>query len=81
MSLNKACPGARVLREPSPEYTACPHCGKEMETWSDEPLARCPHCRAIVPRVMGASCIDWCTHAAACIGIEALQRLRGAQKP
>jgi DNA-directed RNA polymerase subunit RPC12/RpoP len=76
MSLSKACPGAKFIREASPEYIECPRCGGELELWSDEPFARCPHCRAVVPRKIGASCIDWCAHAAECVGVEALRKLK-----
>jgi len=67
--------GAIVFKEAKPEYMDCPHCGEEMEMWSDEPLARCPHCRLWVNKERGASCIDWCKFAAECIGLEAYERL------
>lgn len=77
MSLSKGCPGARTIREVRPEYVACPHCGQEVELWSDERAARCPHCRGLVPREQGASCIDWCAYAAQCIGLEKYRALKG----
>jgi len=77
----RGCPGAIVFKEAKPEYMACPHCGKEMEMWSDEPLARCPHCRLWVNKERGASCIDWCKFAAECIGLEAYERLRKDRPP
>ncbi len=67
-----------MIREPSPEYIACPHCAGELEMWSDELVARCPHCRQIVPRRAGATCLDWCAHAAECVGAEKYRRLKGA---
>jgi len=79
VSLSNSCPGARTIREPTPEYIDCPHCGREMEVWSDEPLTRCPHCRGLVLQSRGASCLDWCPHAAECVGLEKLQRLRRAR--
>lgn len=71
----KGCPGAIRFREAVPEYIDCPRCGKELETWSDELLTRCPHCQALVSREREASCIDWCPHAVQCIGEEAYRRL------
>jgi DNA-directed RNA polymerase subunit RPC12/RpoP len=76
MTLASGCPGARLFREVRPEYVDCPHCGGEVEIWSDELVARCPHCRQLVPRERGASCIDWCAHAAECIGAQAYNRLK-----
>jgi DNA-directed RNA polymerase subunit RPC12/RpoP len=77
--LAKGCPGARTIREARPEYVACPHCGQETELWSDEPVARCPHCRGRVAREGGASCLDWCASAAVCVGMERYRRVRGGQ--
>jgi len=77
MSLANSCPGSRLIREPAPEYISCPHCGQEMEIWSDELVARCPHCRQVVSREAGASCLDWCAHAAECVGAEKYRRLKG----
>jgi Zn finger protein HypA/HybF involved in hydrogenase expression len=77
MAFGRGCPGARLIREAAPEYVECPHCGGEVEIWTDELLARCPHCRWSVPRERGASCIDWCAHAAECVGEEVYRRLKG----
>ena len=38
----KICPGAIALRDPVPDGIDCPHCGEEMEIWSDEFRMRCP---------------------------------------
>ncbi len=81
MALRNSCPGARLIREPTPENIACPHCGQEMEIWSDELVARCPHCRRPVPRERGASCLDWCAYAAECVGADKYRRLKGGQQP
>ncbi len=78
MSLGSACPGARAFREVRPEYLKCPGCGHEVEIWSDELVARCLQCGRVVLRERGASCIDWCSHAAECIGAQKYQRLRGS---
>lgn len=77
----KGCPGAILFQDPRPEYIECPHCGGEMEIWSDEPLARCPHCHLWASREQGASCIDWCPAAAECIGLEAYERLKHVRPP
>ena len=77
MTLFSGCPGARTIREATPQYEECPHCGGEVEVWSDEPFARCPHCRGLVRQKRGASCLDWCAYAAQCVGLEKLQRLKG----
>ena len=77
----KGCPGAIVFREARPDYLNCPHCGVEMEMWSDEPLARCPACKLWVSKERGASCIDWCKFAAECVGLEALERLKHSRPP
>jgi len=79
MTLAKGCPGARTVREASPKYINCPHCGQEMEVWSDEPIARCPRCQRPVPQKRGASCLDWCAYAAECVGVQKYQRLKGGQ--
>lgn len=76
MALASGCPGARFIREARPEYVECPHCGGEVEVWSDEASGRCPRCRRPVPRERGAACIDWCAHAAECIGAAAYKRLK-----
>jgi hypothetical protein len=52
-----------------------------MEIWSDEPLARCPHCNLWVSQERGASCIDWCSSAVECIGLEAYERLQKVRPP
>ena len=80
MTMFKGCPGAVTLREAVPEYVDCPHCGEEMEIWSDEARARCHNCLAWVNREQGASCIEWCAHAKECVGVEKYERLTTARK-
>jgi DNA-directed RNA polymerase subunit RPC12/RpoP len=77
--LGQGCPGARLIREATPEYIDCPHCGHEMEIWSDELVARCPHCKRLVPKERGPSCIDWCPYAAECVGAQKYRRLRQSE--
>ena len=76
MVLDKSCPGSRTIREPRPEYMNCPDCGTEVEIWTDELKATCPHCGGRVYRAQQASCIDWCPHAKECVGPEVYERLR-----
>jgi len=80
MTLFKGCPGAITFKEVRPEYISCPHCGQEMEIWSDETRARCPHCNAWVSQKQSASCIEWCAHAKECIGAEKYERLMAKRK-
>lgn len=81
MTLANSCPGARLIREPTPETINCPNCGAEVEIWSDELVARCPNCLKLVPRRQGASCLDWCPHAAECVGAEKYRRLTPGRQP
>lgn len=30
------CPGLSQFTRPKPEYIRCPHCGGQVEIWSDE---------------------------------------------
>jgi hypothetical protein len=76
-----SCPGAIVFKDARPDYVDCVHCGREMEIWSDEPLARCPSCGLWTSKERGASCIDWCRSAVECIGLEAYERLKKVRPP
>jgi hypothetical protein len=67
MSIFK-CPGSDSIRYPRPETVPCPHCGKEMEIWSDEEETACPDCGGAVFREMPAACWEWCAYARECIG-------------
>jgi len=75
----KSCPGARTVKEVRPEYVRCPHCGAEVEVWSDEYRARCTECHAWVYRAQGATCLDWCSEAERCVGSSALRAYRRAR--
>lgn len=76
MTLDKSCPGSRVIREPIPESMNCPDCGAEVEIWTDELKAACLSCGGKVYRAQQASCIDWCPHAKECVGPEVYERLK-----
>lgn len=68
------CPGARNIRQPRPDYLKCPHCGEEVEIWSDEVKTICPSCKKIVLADReGMSCLEWCSYAEQCVGAEVYQ--------
>lgn len=62
------CPGSRSFSQPHPELIKCAFCGRELEIWSDEAKAACPHCKKTVFKEGGASCLDWCKYAKECVG-------------
>lgn len=74
--LNHNCPGSKLLKEARPDYINCPHCGYEIELWTDEVIIRCPQCHDFVIQDRGASCIDWCKHAQECVGVQKWNRLQ-----
>lgn len=64
------CPGAKILRQPQPEMTACPYCEEEVEIWSDEIKGTCPKCKKTVMKDVTMGCLDWCKYGEECIGTE-----------
>jgi predicted amidophosphoribosyltransferase len=68
------CPGSDRFKKPHPEIVKCPFCGEEVEVWSDEAGASCPKCRRTVSRDGVQCCIDWCSHARECVGVEEYKR-------
>jgi hypothetical protein len=78
VTMSQSCPGARLIKEPRPEYVRCSHCQNEVEMWSDEFRVRCTTCQAWVYREAGASCLDWCAQAEQCVGAAALAAYRRA---
>ena len=64
------CPGAKFLRQPTPEIFQCPSCGGEVEIWSDEIMGTCPVCDRRVFRDAHMGCLDWCQHAEDCVGAD-----------
>ena len=69
------CPGSMGFREPTPEAMNCPVCGREIEIWTDEAKASCPHCGVNVMREGNATtCLDWCRYAKMCVGEELYKR-------
>ena len=47
----------------------CPHCGKEMEFWKDDPILTCPDCNEYIrnPK-LDTGCAAWCKYADDCLG-------------
>ena len=71
------CPGAKILRQPEPEFYSCPNCGEEVEIWSDERKRPCPNCGETVVKDSGddqVSCLDWCVMGKECVGEKAYNR-------
>jgi DNA-directed RNA polymerase subunit RPC12/RpoP len=60
------CPGSRIFSEPVPEPIICPHCGKEVEIFTNEQSMRCYFCGGHVTRERRPSCFDWCRYADIC---------------
>lgn len=75
MSLFDGCPGSKRIRQPFPENIRC-RCGKEVEIWSDETETVCPYCKKNVNRNMPPSCLDWCSMAKECIGLEKFKKYK-----
>jgi len=63
-----SCPGAKRFHQPEPEDLKCPHCGQEIEIWSDEIQVTCRQCKKTFMRQQEQSCVDWCRYAKPCIG-------------
>ncbi len=69
------CPGARAFSEPVPEPITCPHCGKEVEIFTNEQSMKCYFCGGIIVREKRPTCFDWCKYADICAAqIEAERR-------
>ena len=55
---DRFCPGARSLRQPEPETFVYPHCGGDVEIWTDEMRRVCPTCGAAVIRDSAMACLE-----------------------
>ena len=73
------CPG-QSDRNLKVELIRCPHCGYELEIFSDELRVNCPSCGKPVYRERLPSCIDWCAAAALCLGPERWEQLRSERE-
>ena len=73
------CPGAKVIREPIPEFFTCPVCNLEVEIWTHELSRKCENCGTVVHKENVPSCIEWCKYAKECIGEEAYNKLKSIE--
>jgi len=62
------CPG-QDSRNITSQQIKCPKCGYEVEIFSDEAKAVCPHCKNWVFTAKRPSCADWCKAAGECLGL------------
>ena len=75
-TLFSSCPGSVWFKQPIPEPTRCPHCGKDVEIFTNEQSMKCYHCGGLITREKRPSCFDWCKYADKCIAeIEAQRKL------
>ena len=69
------CPGSRSFSEPVPELVRCPHCGQDVEIFTNEQSMKCYHCGGLVTREKRMTCFDWCAYATRCVAeIEASRK-------
>lgn len=68
------CPG-QSERDLQAELHGCPHCGYQVEIFSDELKANCPNCGNPVYQKTMPTCIDWCPAARDCVGPERWSQL------
>lgn len=61
-----SCPGLSQFMRPTPSYFKCLNCQGDVEIWSDEQEASCPHCGNVVSRDKIQSCLEWCEFADKC---------------
>lgn len=61
------CPGIEKFVRPNVEFFKCPHCGGEVELWSDEDVGKCYTCGKDVPKASKElSCLEYCEYADKC---------------
>lgn len=68
------CPGAKLLRHPTPEIFECAVCGEEVEIWSDEIKGKCLSCGTTTMKDTHMSCLEWCASGKECVGEAAYNR-------
>lgn len=78
MGLMSSCPGSKIFKSPMPESIQCSGCNEELEIWTDEIKVRCKKCGAVTYKSRMPSCIDWCKHAADCVGPDLLAKLKAS---
>lgn len=67
--MSAGCPGSDG-RHLSADLYVCPHCGAEVEMFSDETRVKCHVCRGQVFKEAVPSCAQWCAQARQCLGEE-----------
>jgi endogenous inhibitor of DNA gyrase (YacG/DUF329 family) len=76
-----SCPGSLWFKQPVPEPIICPHCGKEVEIFTNEQAMTCYHCGGPVTREKRPSCFDWCKYADLCMAeIETQRRIAKGER-
>lgn len=75
--MSMKCPGQDTRNLRAAMYR-CPNCGTDVEMFSDELRIRCYKCNEFVYKEGTPSCIDWCSSAKKCIGVERWDALRGS---
>jgi hypothetical protein len=73
------CPGAANIRTPSIKIKKCPNCGGEVELFSIDMKVDCPGCGRPVYNNVN-SCVRYCKYAEQCLGSDAYQKARQADK-
>jgi len=73
------CPGAANLRTPTLAIKKCPHCGEEVELFSNDISVKCSNCGFVVYNEI-ESCVQWCKHAKECVGEEMYNRIMERKK-
>ncbi|MEI7899348.1 MAG: hypothetical protein WCK89_03790 [bacterium] len=66
----RRCPGSLAFAQPKIELVRCPHCGDDVEVWTDEAEGKCANCGRAICRTTTQSCVDWCKYARECLGEE-----------
>lgn len=65
-----SCSGSEKFKKPQPENIKCSSCGEEVEIWTDEIEALCLKCNTKITRPQEQSCLDWCSYAKECVGLQ-----------
>lgn len=74
------CPG-QDNRNLKVSVHICPHCGHEVEIFSDETRAKCQKCGKYVYQEQLPSCVEWCAAARECLGEERWKQLQRDKQP
>jgi ribosomal protein S27E len=72
------CPG-QDGRELKVADLICPHCGSEVEIFSDERRVKCHRCGNYVDQEEVPTCAEWCAMARECLGEERWEQLKKSQ--